>query len=151
MNFAVFRLTRIHSRGHCISFEVVSAKKHFPTFELKRNTMTSSQVYWSCSLTWRNELFVFGGIPNRRQISKLVKYSLKVIGSLSFDHKYGSCTNLANKKLFLCFNSDFNSQSDYKKCRWTDEPLGVFEDAALTTYNHNRGSRVSSSEGKTCF
>ena len=98
----------------------------------------------SCSVTWKNQLFIFGGDKNKRQISKLVGYNLKVIGSLPFDHEWATCTNMADKKLFLCFNS---VSSDAKKCRWTNEPLGDFEQATLANYYHHR-TRISSSEGK---
>ena len=104
-----------------------------------------SEVMFSCSISWENQLFIFGGSSNKRQISKLIGYHLNVIGSLPFDHNYATCTNMANKKLFLCFNSA--SSSDYKKCRWTDEPLGNFEEVTSASYNHDR-ARISSSEGE---
>jgi len=30
-------------------------------------------VYWSCSMTWKNDVYVFGGYRKERQISKLQK------------------------------------------------------------------------------
>merc|ERR1712176_1093984 len=71
-------------------------------------------------------------------------HRLEVIGSLPFDHDFGACTNFADQKIFLCFNS--LSSSDYNKCRWSREPLGTFEQATLTSYDH-RQTRVSSSNG----
>ena len=99
----------------------------------------------SCSVTWENQLFVFGGCTKKRQISKLVGYNLKAIGSLPFDHWWATCTNMANKKLFLCFN---DNSYDTRKCRWTDEPLGDFQQVSLSKYDHQRGSRISSMAGK---
>ena len=103
-----------------------------------------TQAYHSCSLTWNNEFFIFGGYDYKRQISKLSGYHLKNVGSLKFDHNYGTCANMANKKLFLCFNDD---SIDHKKCRWASDPLGPFFQATLATHKHHM-SRISSSNGK---
>ena len=102
------------------------------------------EAYWSCSLTWQNQLYIFGGQSRKQQIKILSDRSLQVVGYLKFDRKFGACTNLANKKVYLCFN---NVQSDYKRCRWSREPLGSFEEATLATYDHKQ-SRISSSDGK---
>ena len=98
----------------------------------------------SCSLTWQNQLYVFGGDSNKRQISRLSGYRLHVVGALPFDHRLGACANFANKKLFLCFN---DASSDWKRCRWSREPLGSFAEATFATYDH-RAARISSSDGK---
>ena len=107
----------------------------------------TAEAKFACSVSWQNEFYIFGGLSNRRQISKLVRYNLKVIGSLPFDHYLATCTNMANRKLFLCFNS---ASSDYKKCRWTNEPLGIFYQATLSSYDHDR-ARISSSQGKQFY
>ena len=114
----------------------------------------NAEAYNSCSLTWRNNFFVFGGFLNERKISRLSGTNLKVVGSLPFDHKRGACTNLAGKKVFLCFNDWIlvndgldSTESDWKRCRWSREPLGTFEQASLANYDH-RGTRISSSNGK---
>ena len=61
----------------------------------------------SCSLTFRNEFWIFGGKVNAnpRQISKLIGCSFKRIGYLAFNHIVGACTNYQDQKVFLCFNS----------------------------------------------
>merc|ERR1711892_844802 len=41
-----------------------------------------SEVYNSCSLTWENELFVFGGYKRKTQISKVTSCRLEPIGQL---------------------------------------------------------------------
>ena len=61
---------------------------------------SDSAAYATCSLVWQNELYIFGGDYNRRQISKLIRYNLSVIGSLQFDFRSGACTNMAGVKLF---------------------------------------------------
>ena len=42
----------------------------------------NTEVYNSCSLTWRGEHYVFGGWNQRRQISKIVGCELRTIGKL---------------------------------------------------------------------
>ena len=42
----------------------------------------NTDVYQSCSLTWRGEHFVFGGLNERDQISKIIGCELKSIGKL---------------------------------------------------------------------
>ena len=76
----------------------------------------------------------------------LVGYNLEVVESLPFDHFWATCTNMANSKIFLCFNR--KSSLDWKKCRWTGDQLGDFTQTTLSSYNHDRGSRISSSESK---
>ena len=103
----------------------------------------NAEAYQSCSLTWQNQLHIFGGNSNRRQISRLSGYRLEFIGSLPFDHHLGACTNFADQKIFLCFNYYIG----FKTCRWSREPLGTFEQATLASYDH-RETRISSSNGK---
>ena len=105
---------------------------------------TNTEAYLSCSLVWDNELYIFGSSSNRRQISKLVQYNLKIVGSLPFDFRSGACTNMAGHKLFLCFHY---SSSEYKRCRWTTNPLDSFENVTESTFNHDQ-IRISSSECK---
>ena len=103
---------------------------------------SNSEASVSCSLTWNNEMYIFGGERNKRQISKLARYNLQVIGSLPFDFLLGGCTNMAGRKLFLCFDSN-----DDKRCHWSTDPLGSFNDVPLTSYNH-QDIRISSSDCK---
>ena len=48
---------------------------------------------FSCSITWRNEYYIFGGAgDNKRQISKLAGCQLSSIGALPFDFYAGGCS-----------------------------------------------------------
>ena len=38
-----------------------------------------AEVFYSCSLTWQNELYVFGGRPKKTQISKVQSCQLEPI------------------------------------------------------------------------
>ena len=102
----------------------------------------NSEALYSCSLTWNNHMYIFGGVSNRRQISKLVGNNLQVIGNLTFYFDIGGCTNMADRKLFLCFDL-----YDAKRCRWSTGPLSSFHNASLSSYSHYR-TRISSSECK---
>ena len=106
---------------------------------------SKSEAYHSCSLTWRIEMFTFGGNDDAYQISKLVGYKLLRRGKLSFQFNYGTCTNMAGRKLFFCF--------DYLNaigCHWSRRPLGPSEHVPIGSYTHRR-IRISSSEGNFIY
>ena len=46
---------------------------------------TDTTAYKSCSLTFQNKAYVFGGFKNGQQISRLNGCSLERIGELSFE------------------------------------------------------------------
>ena len=64
---------------------------------------SSAEVYKSCSVTFQNEYFVFGGYKQKRQISKIEGCQLKRIASLSFNLEYGGCANVADNQVYVCF------------------------------------------------
>ena len=51
-----------------------------------------TEVYHSCSVTYRNRFYIFGGNERRRQISEVTHCELKRIGTLGFDHYAGDRT-----------------------------------------------------------
>ena len=106
-----------------------------------------TEVKYSCSMTWQNELYIFGGgkqnIRGKRQISKLIGCQLTRIGELEFDHYWGACANVADAKLYLCFNWE---SGDLNKCRVATSPTGVFEEVNQSNYNHCQ-TRIAASEG----
>ena len=66
-----------------------------PNFDLS----PTSQVFYSCSLTWRNQMLIFGGEDLKRQISQVQKCSLARIGNVenfhfaeSFEHLFDANT-----------------------------------------------------------
>ena len=93
-----------------------------------------------------NELFIFGGLREERQISKLTGCSLERVGSLSFDHFYGTCAAVNDNEIYLCFN--LNIWGDFKKFRKANDPMGVFEEINPTNYEHVFG-RIGASSGKS--
>ena len=104
-----------------------------------------TEVHASCSLSWRNQFFVFGGWSQKRQISQLVGCELSRVGTLDFDHSYGGCTNVADDQLYLCFN--IGDSVDYKKCRVASDPMGNFTEVSQSAFEH-RVTRVASSNSK---
>ena len=96
---------------------------------------SNTQVYGSCSLTWHNGFYVFGGRDNRRQISQVIGTRLTQIGKLSFDHCAGSCDVMGGDKIYLCFNY-YASTYDYNRCRLALSPLGKFSQIQPSKYAH---------------
>ena len=102
-----------------------------------------TEVVCSCSMTWKNELYIFGGGREMRQISKLVGCQLTKVGELDFDHYWGACANVADAKLYLCFNDNLG---DLNKCRVATSPTSVLEEINQSSYDH-RWTRIAASEG----
>ena len=116
-------------------------QKELACFE--RGERTEAEL--SCSLVWQNQLHIFGGQYETRQISRLNDYKLERIGDLSFDHMDGACTVMASQFIYLCFNDDYN---DTKRCRQSTGPLQGFTEIALSTHDH-RWTRVSCYDSKS--
>lgn len=94
-----------------------------------------TELEQSCTLTWHNKFFVFGGYDNKRQISKVEDTKLTLIGSLDFDHNSLACDvmpRLGPDKIFLCFSSE----NDNRRCRVALDPLGPFSEIQSSTYEH---------------
>ena len=52
-----------------------------------------STVYHSCSVSWKNKMFIFGGTAyEKRQIAQIEDCKLKKVGELQFDLDFGTCT-----------------------------------------------------------
>ena len=81
-------------------------------------------VYGACSLTWKNEHYVFGGRVEKTLISKIIKCSLEPIGNLNamktFSHYHGGCTNMNDEYIYLCFSSE--NKHDIRKCHVASSP-----------------------------
>ena len=103
-----------------------------------------AEVYGSCSLTWENELYVFGGTLKRTQISKVTSCRLEPVGQLAFNHKSGDCVNVARDKIVLCFNDEKN---DRKKCRRASSPTGIFSEMMPSQYTHSN-IRIATNDGE---
>ena len=94
----------------------------------------NAEVVYSCSLTWHNRFFVFGARSNKRQISEIVGTKLAVIGTLGFNHYFGTCDVMGNDKIWLCFHN--YATNDKRRCRVALNPLESFTQVQLSTYEH---------------
>ena len=105
-----------------------------------------SSAYESCSVTFQNEVFMFGGNgpDGATQISKVVGCQLERIGDLDFSFSYGACTNRADAEIFLCF-SDISGEG--KRCRSSFDPEAGYVRVADSNYDHTV-TRISASECK---
>lgn len=106
-----------------------------------------TEVYNSCSVTWRNELYIFGGRHRKQSISKLNGLRLDYLGNLEFDHSFGACSVMNDQFIFLCFNDNYNGD-DWKRCRRSTGPMETFTEIAFTQYEH-RTTSTSSSDSKS--
>ena len=101
-----------------------------------------TQVLESCSVTYRNRFYVFGGHRQVRQISEVTKCELRRIGTLDFIHQSGACSTVDNREIYLCF--DFTLS---KQCRSAVDPLGKFTRISDSNHDH-RHSRTAASPSK---
>ena len=103
------------------------------------------EVYHSCSLTWHNELYVYGGNSEKTQISKVTACRLERVGELTFTHNFGDCVNVADEQIYLCFN---HRNRDLKKCRVGSSPMGQFGEILPSHFDH-ANTRIATNNGKT--
>ena len=108
----------------------------------------NTEAWEFCSVNWKNQLHVFGGVNEKRQISRLNGHKLERIGTMPFDHNYGGCSVMANQFIFLCFN--YGNPNDYKRCRRSTGPLETFSEIPLASYDHRR-TQTGCSDSKFSF
>ena len=105
----------------------------------------------SCPLVWQNQVYVFGGSNEKRQISKLIDHSLKRIGNLTFYHT-GACSRLdypQTSYIMLCFH--FRATKDnYNRCHRSNGPREPFYEVARSNHMH-RSTQTSSFKSKQVF
>ena len=104
-----------------------------------------TEVSYSCPLLWKNENFIIGGWGTselRRQVSKVDGCGLKLIGLLPFEHKWGSCANVNDVKVYLCFSHD-----DRNVCRVAPVPVGPYKVIEMSNFEH-RFAHIAAAEGE---
>ena len=118
-----------------------------------------TSAWLSCSISWRNQLHVFGGAISEnkaRQISRLDGTKLANIGSLLFDHQLGACSTIG-ETIYLCFNSmaewnyytskEMLAKKEFQKCRRASSPTGTYAEISLSK-EHHMFTRTTSSDSK---
>ena len=103
------------------------------------------EVDLSCGVRYQDQLYVYGGRKNKRQIAKISNKSLTKVGSLPFDFTLGGCSSTTNK-IILCFHFD----GDGKTCYKTTNPIAQFEATTKSIHAH-RAIRFASSECKFLY
>ena len=93
---------------------------------------SDTEVYLSCSLVFNNKMFVFGGLNEKRQISRVSGCDLVRIGNLDFDFVSGACT-IFKSQILLCF--DWQS-SKGRVCRVASGPTISFSKIPESNYHH---------------
>ena len=95
----------------------------------------------SCFLTFKNEVFIFGGRTDFHraayQLSQLVDHELRRIGELPFEFSFGACANASNRRIYLCFNSGFKDRKDDQKtCHFATDPRENFTRMTKSNSTH---------------
>ena len=106
---------------------------------------TETQVMYSCSITWKGAFYIFGGYPEKTQISVVDNCKLTRVGTLPFELYEGACTNVNNEEFYLCFDG----KNPYK-CYKGTEPDGSFSSIADSRKSHEY-SRIANNQGRLKF
>ena len=81
-----------------------------PTFNFEMGEDTN--VDQSCSLVFKDKMYVLGSEDEKYQIAEVTDCGLKRIGDLSFRFVSGSCANMYDEFIVMCFDL-----YDQKQCR----------------------------------
>ena len=100
------------------------------------------EVKESCSVTFQNNHYIFGGLDNQRQVLQVESCGLTAVGTLAFNHETGACASTGGL-IVLCFD-----YTDYKQCRQSSSPLGPWTLMPASTYDH-RSTSIATSRGTT--
>ena len=108
-----------------------------------------TQARQSCSIIWHGQMFLFGGYPNKRQISVVDGCQLTKKGELPFKMNVGACAQRDNAEIFICFEV-WDDESTWKNCRRSTGPLESFSKLPSSTYKH-RSTRIAVNSGTEPF
>ena len=87
-----------HLKSFLIDFDAVVNPMF--NFEMGPNT----NVDQSCSLVFQDKMYVLGSEDEKYQIAEVTDCGLKRIGDLSFRFVSGSCTNMNDEFIVMCFD-----------------------------------------------
>ena len=113
--------------------------------EIEFSFGAGTQVLNSCSIVWRGQMFVFGGLDYRRQISVVEHCQLTKKGRLPFDMRLGACAQRDDVEVFICFEN-YDDESTFKNCRLSAGPLEAFSNLPSSTYDHG-SARIAVTSG----
>ena len=73
------------------------------TYKNYKFDFSTFDVAQSCDIIWKNQVYIFGGQRQKRQILKVDKCQLKNTGKqLPMDTSYPACVN-AEDEIWICF------------------------------------------------
>ena len=112
-------------------------------FSYVTNNNYDDMLLSSCSLTFQNDLYVFGGAKSFvNQVSKLINYRFVVIGRLKFQFLLGACATAGNDYIYLCFH--LGTKEEMRLCRYAPRPDGTFSPIEKSNHRHGRISIAAS-------
>ena len=116
----------------------------------KHRDSKETQILGTCTVNWKNQNYIFGGVDKMRQILKIEDCKVKNIGELTFNHRFGTCATVSNEVIYLCFNH--RPATTMKLCRTSQLPTGTFTDITKSLYDHPQAKIVNSDlESKWVF
>ena len=123
---------------------IIDSQGHSKEIGFAYNSKTGA--YAACSVIWRGDMFIFGGISQEKQISKVDQCQLKRVGDLPFDMYYGACAQRNDQEVYICFEVS-NDSSTGKNCHVSSGPLENFSKLPSSSYEH-RNTRIAVTNGK---
>ena len=120
-------------------------KTDLPCFKKEEHT----EAYQSCSVSWKNQMIVFGGAIEARQISRVDGQRLTRIGHLNFDFRWGARTVISQKYIILCFSvqAENTHHLEHHQCRRTTQLNLEFTKTSPSKYEHTK-TATSASKSK---
>ena len=98
----------------------------------------------SCSITWQNTLYIFGGVQ-KTKIARLDGYRLNYLAKdLGFEHNKGACSVMNDEFIFLCFDYEHT-----RTCRRATDPLAHFDKVASAKTHHRLSPTTASPSKRT--
>ena len=105
-----------------------------------------TEVQLSCSVVWQGSMYVYGGLENTDQISKVSDCYLSRIGNLSFNLRGGTCASVNNQTIYWCF-TNVNNNGTSRLCYYSNDPLAN-STSSLSSNRAHRYTRIAYGNGK---
>ena len=107
---------------------------------------SDTEVQLSCSMLWQGDFYLYGGLQNTRQISKVGDCYLSRVGNLSFEMRGGTCDSVDNEKIYWCFTNVNDSRTD-RKCFYSHDPFATSLNSLSSNHPH-RYTRIAYGNGE---
>ena len=136
-----------------LGFSYQSRDDSIPLTPNNPGSSMGTGVSLSCSVVWKGDMYVFGGVYHERQVSmvdretcelRFLSELMSVDMSTNFEFYDGGCAQRNNQNVFLCF-----SAPNRKDCWESGHPDGNFIKLQSSTYSH-ASTRIAVTSGETC-